>query len=104
MSQKVVRITENSFNTLSDQGTFTPVGAGGGGFLGTLPYKTTFPAEFCNEICTLYVWTVKKHNSTKKKKKKKKKTWKWKCYTVSKWRPNNKFLFHINSFLPVLGT
>ena len=31
--------------TLSDQGTFTPVGA----------EKTTFPPDFCNEICTIYV-------------------------------------------------
>ena len=28
--------------------------------------KTTFPPEFCNEICTIYVWTIKNHNSGKK--------------------------------------
>ena len=31
-----------------------------------LPKKTTFPPEFCNEICTIYVWTIKNHNSEKK--------------------------------------
>ena len=31
---------------LSDQGTFSPVGAQG---------DSTFPPEFCNEICTIYV-------------------------------------------------
>ena len=41
---------------------FTPVGAQGG----TPLKKTTFPPEFCNEICTIYVWTIKSHNSAKK--------------------------------------
>ena len=49
---------------LSDQGTFTLVGAQGG-FHGT-PEKTTFPLEFCNEICTIYVRAIKNHNSAKK--------------------------------------
>ena len=35
------------------------------------PEKTTFPPEFCNEICTIYVRAIKTHNSAKKKKKKK---------------------------------
>ena len=32
--------------------------------------KTTFPPEFwfCNEICTIYICTIKNHNSAKKKK------------------------------------
>ena len=31
------------------------------------PKKTTFPQEFCNEICTIHVCTIKKnHNSGKK--------------------------------------
>ena len=42
---------------LSDQGTFTPVGAQGGSMEPPLK-KTTFPPEFCNEICTIYVWTI----------------------------------------------
>ena len=50
--------------------------------------KTTFPPEFCIEICTIYVRDIKNHNSAKKKKKKKL----LKCCTVSKWRPNNRFL------------
>ena len=53
--------------------------------------KTTFPPEFCNEICTIYVWTIKNHNSVKKF---------WKCCTVSKWRPNNRFLFRVILILP----
>ena len=52
--------------------------------------KTTFPQEFCNEICTIYVWTIKNHNSGNKF---------WKCCTVSKWRPNNRFLFRVISIL-----
>ena len=80
----------NCINTLSDQGTFTPVGAGGGGSMET-PEKTTFPLEFCNEICIIYVRAKKKnHNSEKKN---------LKCCTVSKWRPNNRFLFHVISIL-----
>ena len=51
---------------------------------------TTFPVEFCNEICTIYVWTIKNHNFAKKK---------WKCCTVSKWRQNNRFLFRVISIL-----
>ena len=35
------------------------------------PEKTTFPPEFYNEICTIYVWAIKNYNSAKKKKKKK---------------------------------
>ena len=53
-------------------GTFTPVAAQGG-FHGTSLKKTTFPSEFCNEICTIYVRAIKNHKSEKKKKKKKKK-------------------------------
>ena len=30
------------------------------------PEKTTFPPEFCNEICTIYVRAIKNHNSAKK--------------------------------------
>ena len=58
--------TEKTLVPLSDQGTFTPVGAQGG-FHGTPPEKTTFPPEFCNEICTIYVRDIKNHNSEKKK-------------------------------------
>ena len=36
---------------LSDQGTFTPIGAQGGSM--EPPKKTTFPPEFCNEIYTI---------------------------------------------------
>ena len=36
------------------------------GFHGTPLKKTTFPPEFCNEICTIYVWTITNHNSEKK--------------------------------------
>ena len=39
----------------------------------------------------------KKSQFCKKKKKKKKKN--WKCCTVSKWRPNNRFLFRFISIL-----
>ena len=46
---------------LSDQGTFTPVGAQGE----PPPWETTFPPEFCNEICTIYVQAIKNHNSAK---------------------------------------
>ena len=60
------------------------------GVHGTSLKKTTFPPEFCNEICTMYVWTIKNHNSAKKF---------WKCYTVSKWWPNNRFLFRVISIL-----
>ena len=51
----------------SDQSTFTPVGAQGR-FQGT-PKKTTFPPKSCNEICIIYVRTIKNDNSVKKKKK-----------------------------------
>ena len=71
---------------LSDHGTFTPVGAQGGSTL----KKTTFPPEFCNEICTIYVCAIRNHNSGKKINK---------CCTVSKWRPNNRFLFRVVSIL-----
>ena len=76
-------------NDLSDQGTFTPVSAQGG-VPWNPPEKTTFPPEFCNEICTIYVRVIKNHNSAKKK---------LKCCTVSKWRPNNRFLFRVISIL-----
>ena len=52
--------------------------------------KKCFPLDFCNEICTIYVRAIKNHNSAKKF---------WKCCTVSKWRPNNRFLFHDISIL-----
>ena len=49
----------------TDQGTFTPVGGRRG-----VPWKplkkTIFPPEFCNEICAIYAWTIKNHNSEKK--------------------------------------
>ena len=61
-----------------------------GGFHGTPPEKTTFPPEFCTEICTIYVRVIKKSQFCKKK---------LKCCTVSKWRPNNRFLFHVISIL-----
>ena len=60
------------------------------GFQGTPPKKTTFLPEFCNEICTIYVWAIKNHNSGFFYKK---------CCTVSKWQPNNRFLFCIISIL-----
>ena len=34
-------------------------------FHGTPLKKTTFPPEFCNEICTIYVRAIKNHNSAK---------------------------------------
>ena len=37
-----------------------------GGFHGTSLKKATFPQEFCYEICTIYVWTIKNYNSAKK--------------------------------------
>ena len=46
---------------LKDQGTFIPVGAQRG-----TPKKTIFLPEFCNEICTIYAWTIQNHNSEKK--------------------------------------
>ena len=46
--------------------------------------KNTFPPEFCNEIC------IRNHNSGGKK---------YKCCTVLKWRPNNRFLFRVVSIL-----
>ena len=49
-----------------------------------------FPTGICNEICTIYVWAIKIHNSVKKN---------WKCCTVSKWRPNNRFIFRGISIL-----
>ena len=62
----VLKLFDDKFNT-SDQGTFTPVGAQGGRFHGTPPPReTTFPPEFCNEICTIYVRDIKNHNSAKK--------------------------------------
>ena len=54
------------------------------------PEKNTFPLEFCNEICTIYVRAIKNHNSAKKNSK---------CCFVSKWRPNNWFLFRVISNL-----
>ena len=56
----------SSCGPLSDQGTFTPVGVGGGG----RGKKTTFPPEFGNAICTIYVnvCTIKNHNSEKENK------------------------------------
>ena len=60
--------TKLQINHLCDQSTFTPVGTQGG-FMEPPLKKTTFPPEFCNEICTIYVWTIKNHNSEKKKKK-----------------------------------
>ena len=60
------------------------------GFHGIPHKKTIFPPKFWNEICTIYVWIIKNHNSTKKF---------WKCCTVLKWRPNNRFLFCVISIL-----
>ena len=53
------------------------------------PWKTTFPPEFCNEICTIYVWAIKITILQKKKYRK--------CCTISKWQPNNWFLFRLIS-------
>ena len=53
--------------TLSDQGTFTAVGAQGG-FHGT-PLKNTSPFphwNFAMPVARIYVWTIKNHNSAKK--------------------------------------
>ena len=50
---------------LSDQGTFTLVGAQRG-VPWDPPKKTTFPLEFCIEIWTINVCTVKNHNSGEK--------------------------------------
>ena len=36
-----------------DQGTFTPVGAQGGGGPRDPTKKPTFPAQICDEICTI---------------------------------------------------
>ena len=52
--------------TLSDQGTFTHVGAQGGSMEPPIK-ETSFPPEFCNEICTIYVRTIRNHNSGEKK-------------------------------------
>ena len=60
------------------------------GFHGTPLKKTTFPSEFCNEICTTYVRAIKNHNSEKKFRK---------CCTISKWLPNIRFLFCVISIL-----
>ena len=57
-------------------------------FHGPPPEKTPFPPEFCNEICTIYVQAIKKLQF-----------WKKKCCSVSKWRPNNRFLFRVISIL-----
>ena len=38
----------------------------GGGVPWNPPEKTTFPPEFCNEICTIYVRAIKNLNSLKK--------------------------------------
>ena len=57
------------------------------------PEKTTFPPEFCNEICTIYVRVIKNHKSAKNF---------LKCCTVSKWRPNNQFLFRDFDFGQIL--
>ena len=53
-----------TFGSKSDQGTFTPVSAQGVPL--EPPKKITFPPEFCNEICTIYVCTIKNHNSGEK--------------------------------------
>ena len=61
------------------------------GFHGT-PKKNTFQPKFCNEICTIYVSTIKKiiilliflKNIV---------------YTISKWHLNNQFLFCVISIL-----
>ena len=51
--------------------------------------KTIFPPEFCNEICTIHVFTIETIIPEKNVK----------CCTVSKWRPNNRFLFRVASIL-----
>ena len=78
----------SSLTLLSDQVTFTPVGAQGG-FHGT-PRENHFPTLVLqwnlHHICTGH----KKLQFCKKK---------IKCCTVSKWRPNNRFLFRVISIL-----
>ena len=73
----------------SDQGTFTPVGAQGGGPRDP-SVENHFPSRISqwnlHHICMDY----KKSQFWKKK---------WKCCTVSKWRPNNRFLFRVISIL-----
>ena len=80
----------------SDQGTFTPVGAQGSM---EPPWENHFPTGILqwnlHHICT----GNKKTQFCKKKKKKKKKL--QRC-TVSKWRPNNRFLFRVISILAKL--
>ena len=61
---KKIRILREQEVPFSDQGTFTPVGAQGGSM--EPPEKTTFPPEFCNEICTIYVRVIQNHNSAQK--------------------------------------
>ena len=48
---------------LSDQGSFTPIGVHG------TPKKTTFPLEFCNEICTIAPYVCAKKITILEKKK-----------------------------------
>ena len=72
-SRKTMKHLNHNASTLSDQGSFTPVGAQGG-VPWNPPKKTTFPFshfKFCNEICTVYVCTIKNQNSAKEIKKKK---------------------------------
>ena len=54
---------------LSDQGTFTPVGAQGGFHIEPPLRKPLSHRNFAMkfEICTMYVWTIKNHNSEEKK-------------------------------------
>ena len=58
----------------------------GGGFHGA-PGKTTFPPELFNFIFTPYVYTLITTIFQEKKN----------ICTVSKWRPNNRFSFHVIS-------
>ena len=82
-------LKSSSCDPLSDQGTFTLV---------TLvhkregfpdpPKKTTFPPEFCNEIGTIYVCTIRNYNSEKKN-----------VVPFQNGGRNNRFLFRIISIL-----
>ena len=77
----MTKLKKKAILHLSDQGTF---------YSRYSPEKTTFPPEFCNEICNI-IWTGHKKITILQKI--------FKCCTVSKWRPNNRFLFRVISIL-----
>ena len=76
---------------LSDQGTFTPVGAQGGGVHG-IPKKTSFLTGILHfEKFKIFIWKILKIISAS--------FFFFKFCTVWKWRPNNQFLVHVISIL-----